>query len=81
MNRNPRDVDGANPGESSDQLMARYMEHMWPNLLKELVIQYFLGEHIENDGYSWNRGSGNLGPSSTDEIQESTSICRDSYSS
>ena len=35
MNKNPEDVAGANSGESADQLMSRYMEHMWPNLLKE----------------------------------------------
>lgn len=46
MNRNPVDVDGANPGESSDQLMARYMEHMWPNLLKRACHPIFFGESI-----------------------------------
>ena len=33
-------------GESSDQLMARYMEHMWPNLLKRACHPIFFGESI-----------------------------------
>lgn len=33
MNENPPNVEGAEPGESADQLMGRYMEHMFPELL------------------------------------------------
>lgn len=33
MNENPPSVEGAEPGESADQLMGRYMEHMFPELL------------------------------------------------
>ena len=32
-NENPPYVEGAEPGEDADQLMARYMEHMFPALL------------------------------------------------
>ena len=33
LNDAPGDVPGAEPGESADQLMARYMSYMWPALL------------------------------------------------
>ena len=46
MNKNPEDVAGANSGESADQLMSRYMEHMWPNLLKRACHPIFFGESI-----------------------------------
>ena len=46
MNKNPGDVVGANPGESADQLMSRYMEHMWPNLLKRASHPIFVGYAI-----------------------------------
>jgi hypothetical protein len=43
MNKNPEDVAGASSGESADQLMSRYMEHMWPNLLKRASHPIFGG--------------------------------------
>ena len=46
MNKNPEDVAGANSGESADQLMSRYMEHMWPNLLKRASHPIFGGYTI-----------------------------------
>ena len=46
MNKNPEDVAGANSGESADQLMSRYMEHMWPNLLKRASHPIFGGYAI-----------------------------------
>ena len=46
MNKNPEDVVGANSGESADQLMSRYMEHMWPNLLKRASHPIFGGYAI-----------------------------------
>ena len=46
MNKDPGDVLGANPGESADQLMSRYMEHMWPNLLKRASHPIFGGYAI-----------------------------------
>ena len=33
-NENPPDVEGAEPGESAEQLMGRYMEHMYAQLLR-----------------------------------------------
>ena len=46
MNKNPGNVGGANPGESADQLLSRYMEHMWPNLLKRASHPIFMGNAI-----------------------------------
>jgi len=46
MNKNPEDVAGASSGESADQLMSRYMEHMWPNLLKRASHPIFGGYAI-----------------------------------
>lgn len=46
MNKDPGDGPGANPGESSDQLLSRYMEHMWPNLLKRASHPIFGGNTI-----------------------------------
>ena len=46
MNKNPRDVVGANPGESADQLMSRYMEYMWPNLLKRASHPIFISNAV-----------------------------------
>ena len=34
LNDNPPDVKGAEPGESAEKLMGRYMEYMYPNLFK-----------------------------------------------
>lgn len=44
MNDKPPDVEGAAPGESADQLMARYMEHMIPELLKRACHPVILGD-------------------------------------
>ncbi len=33
LKQNPPDVPGAEPGESAEQLMGRYMAYMWPALL------------------------------------------------
>ena len=46
MNKDPGDVLGANPGESADQLMSRYMEHMWPNLLKRASHPIFMSDAV-----------------------------------
>ena len=40
----PPDVEGAEPGESSEQLMGRYMEHMFPELLMRASHPSFMGE-------------------------------------
>lgn len=46
MNDNPPDVEGAAPGENADQLMARYMEHMLPELLKRASHPVILGDAV-----------------------------------
>ena len=46
MNKDPGDVLGANPGESADQLMSRYMEYMWPNLLKRASHPTFMSNAV-----------------------------------
>jgi len=46
MNKNPGDVVGANPGESADQLMSRYIEYMWPNLLKRASHPIFMSNAV-----------------------------------
>ena len=46
MNKNPGDVVGANPGESADQLMSRYMGYMWPNLLKRASHPIFMSNAV-----------------------------------
>lgn len=46
MNDNPPDVKGAAPGENADQLMARYMEHMIPELLKRACHPVIMGEAV-----------------------------------
>ena len=46
MNKNPGDVVCANPGESADQLMSRYMEYMWPNLLKRASHPIFMSNAV-----------------------------------
>jgi hypothetical protein len=45
-NDNPPDVEGAEPGEDADQLMARYMEHMIPELLKRASHPVILGDAV-----------------------------------
>jgi hypothetical protein len=46
MNDNPPDVEGAAPGESADQLMGRYMEHMFPELLKRACHPVIMGDAV-----------------------------------
>jgi len=46
MSANPPDVEGAEPGESADQLMARYMEHMFPELLKRACHPVIMGDAV-----------------------------------
>jgi len=42
----PPDVPGAEPGESAAQLMNRYMEHMWPELLKRACHPAIAGNAV-----------------------------------
>ena len=46
MNKDPGDVSGVNSSESSDQLLSRYMEHLWQNLLKRDSHPVFGGNTI-----------------------------------
>ena len=46
MDSDPGDVPGANSGESADELLSRYMEHMWPNLFKRASHPIFGGNAI-----------------------------------
>ena len=45
-NENPPDVAGAEPGESAEQLMGRYMEHMFPALLSRASHPVFMGPAV-----------------------------------
>ena len=46
MNETPGDVAGAQPGESSDQIMDRYMEHMYPALFARASHPVFFGNAV-----------------------------------
>ena len=46
MSENPQDVEGAQPGEDADQLMGRYMEHMYAELFKRASHPVFLGNVV-----------------------------------
>lgn len=46
MNEHPPDVPGAAPGESAQQLMNRYMEHMYPALLARASHPVLMGMAI-----------------------------------
>ena len=45
-NENPPDVPGAEPGENSDQLMARYMEHIVSEFLVLASHPVYLGDAV-----------------------------------
>lgn len=45
-NEQPPDVPGAEPGESAEQLMGRYMEHMVPELLKRACHPILMGSVV-----------------------------------
>ena len=46
MNENPGDVEGAEPGESAESLLDRYMEHMYSQLIKRACHPVFAGYAI-----------------------------------
>ena len=46
MNETPGDVAGAQPGESSDQIMNRYMEHMYPALFSRASHPIYIGQAV-----------------------------------
>lgn len=45
-NESPPNVSGAEPGESAEQLMGRYMEHMIPALLKRASHPVLMGSAV-----------------------------------
>jgi hypothetical protein len=45
-NDNPPDVEGAEPGESADELMGRYMEHMYAQLVRRASHPVIAGEAV-----------------------------------
>ena len=46
INENPEDVEGAEPGESAESLLGRYMEHMYSQLLKIACHPVFAGRAV-----------------------------------
>lgn len=46
MNPNPPHVEGAEPGETADQLMNRYLAHILPELLQRASHPAFLGDAV-----------------------------------
>ncbi len=46
MNENPPEVEGAEPGESASDLMARYMSHMIPALLSRACHPVLMGSAV-----------------------------------
>ena len=46
MNENPPEVEGAEPGESASDLMARYMSHMIPALLSRACHPVLMGPAV-----------------------------------
>lgn len=46
LNETPPGVEGAHPGESADQLMKRYMEHMYPELFRRACHPIYLGQAV-----------------------------------
>ena len=46
MNESPPDVEGAKPGESTSDLMARYMKHMIPALLARACHPVLMGSAV-----------------------------------
>jgi len=46
IDEDPEDVEGAEPGESAESLLGRYMEHMYPQLIKRACHPVFAGYAI-----------------------------------
>jgi hypothetical protein len=65
MSENPQDVEGAQPGEDADQLMGRYMEHMYAELFKRASHPVFAGNVVSHaidivgieNAESWDRAA------------------------
>ena len=46
IDEDPEDVEGAEPGESAESLLGRYMEHMYSQLLKRACHPVFAGKAV-----------------------------------
>jgi hypothetical protein len=46
LNENPPDVEGADPGETATQLLDRYMEYMYPAMLRRASHPVFLASAV-----------------------------------
>jgi len=46
LNENPPDVEGADPGETASQLLDRYVEYMYPALLRRASHPVFLASAV-----------------------------------
>ena len=46
IDEDPEDVEGAEPGESAESLLGRYMEHMYPQLFKRACHPVFAGKAV-----------------------------------
>lgn len=65
MQPTPLPLEGVRPGESSDEVLARYMEYMWPALLSRACHPVFLATaaapSVEmfgmTEGRDWTRGA------------------------
>lgn len=65
MKETPDPVEGVEPGESSDDVMAKYMEYMWPALLSRASHPVMFGPAVSNaldivgieNARVWNRGA------------------------
>ena len=66
MYETPLPIEGVEPGETSDQVLAKYMEYMWPALLSRASHPVIAGEATNTamdlmnaDGMEkWTRGAG-----------------------
>ncbi|MCE7999106.1 MAG: hypothetical protein HEP70_09630 [Rhodobiaceae bacterium] len=65
MKETPDPVEGVEPGESSDDVMAKYMEYMWPALFSRASHPVMFGPAVSNaldivgieNARVWNRGA------------------------
>jgi len=46
LNEDPPDIEGANPGETATQLLDRYMEYMYPAMLRRASHPVFLASAV-----------------------------------
>lgn len=66
MRATPLAVDGVDPGDTSDEVIGRYMQYMWPALLGRACHPVFLAAAAApalemfgmSEGRTWTRGAG-----------------------